>query len=503
MPRSPRLRGAACADLEMRTQAIYHRLPLLLQHASVSLRGLQLKRLRYSAHTRATLRFLLDSDSWSEERFAGYQLERLRRLVAHARCHSPYYAERYAEAGLDEEALHELDDIRKLPIVSKDDIRRHGKRFVSTHLPREKMWTAFTSGTTGTPLAAYHTHRDMQARTAFMQRLAFWYGLGELPRRASFTGKLIVDPDLSKPPFHRTNLALRQQLYSSHHLRTELLASYVAELASFQPQQIDGIASPIYAVADHMLRSGGWGTLRPSLIVPTSETLWPHIRRRMEEAYAAPVANQYGSQEGAPLAYECPWGGFHVCPESGVFEVLAADGGRCPPGRVGRLVVTSFLSEGMPLIRYDIGDLASWREGRCPCGRAMPMLTAIEGRIDDMFFTVERGIVPRVDSAFKSLPSSIVATQVAQLGIDRFEVRIIPDRDSFEAAHADVLVHNLHQYLGGSVRIESKLVDELPRAAGGKLRAMVNECSDPAVRNAIADAWNLQGVEPAVEGQRP
>lgn len=478
----------------MSWQSLYPHLPVALQHAAVTVRGLQLRRRRYTSHTQKFLRFLLESEGWSAEDLALYQLQQLRRLVAHARRFSPYYAERFRETGIDERSLHEPGDVQALPILPKEDLRRRGDEVVSTHLPRKKMWAAFTSGTSGTPLAAFHTDRNMQERAAFMQRLGNWYGLGELPRRVSFTGKLIVHPDRRTRPLHRNNRALRQQLYSSHHLRPDLLPGYVAEMAEFAPEQIDGIASPIYTVADHMLRSGTTGALRPALVVPTSETLWPHVRERIEKAYEAPVANQYGSQEGAPLAYECPQGGFHVCPESGIFEILDAHGDPCAPGRTGRLVVTSFLSEGMPLIRYEIGDTASWCSDPCSCGRAMPLLAGIEGRVDDMFFSSERGIVARVDSAFKSLPLSIVATQVAQVGPDHFEVRIIPDEERFETRHSETLVENLRDYLGNSVRIEAKLVEDLPRTPGGKLRAMVNESDDPEVRQAIADAWNVENV---------
>lgn len=474
----------------MSLQALYWRLPVALQHAAVSARGYRLRRLRHTRHSRETLARLLESERWPAARLEAHQAEALARLVGHARRHSPYYAERYRALGLDERSIRGLGDLARLPVVAKEELRRENDRFVSTHLPRRAMWPAATSGTTGTPIAAYHTHEAMQERVAFLARLAAWYGLGERPRRASFTGKLVVDPDSTRPPFHRTNRALRQQLYSSHHLRGELLGRYVDELAAFGPELIDGIASPIYAVADHLLRSGRRGEVAPALVMPTSETLWPHVRERIAAAFAAPVANQYGSQEGAPIAYECPRGGFHVCSESGIFEVLRPDGAPCPPGELGRLVVTSFLSDGMPLIRYDIGDTAAWRAGTCPCGRELPLLAGIEGRIDDMFFTSERGVVPRLDSAFKSLPATIVASQVAQVDLDRFELRIVPDPESFRAEHADTLVANLHDYLGRSVRIEVALVSELPRTAGGKLRAMVNECDRPEVRDPIARGWN-------------
>ena len=116
------------------------------------------------------------------------------------------------------------------------------------------------------------------------------------------------------------------------------------------------------------------------------------------------------------------------------------------------------------------------------------MLETIEGRIDDMFFTIERGVISRVDSAFKNLPNAIKATQVAQVGLNQFQVRIVPDRNTYREEYADTLVENLHYYLGNSAVIDVKLVSEIQRTSGGKLRAMVNECK--TVQNDILTTLN-------------
>lgn len=471
-------------------ESVYERAPWPLQHALTSLRGLQLRRLRYTAHTWRTLERLTESQYWSLDRLREHQLTRLREIVRHACELSPYYQRRYRDAGVDASTIRSLDDIGKLPIVPRNDLRKYTAEFVRRDIPCEQMWVANTSGTSGSPLSVYFTHADMQERIAFMERLYQWYTPGLWRRRASFTGKLIVDPENVSGPVHRTNLAINQQLYSSHHLRPQLMDRYVRELSAFAPQQIDGIASPIFAVADYVLRAGHTGRIRPSVVIPTSETIWPHIRDRLSRAFDCPVANQYGSQEGAPIAYECPAGGFHQCLESGVFEVLRPDDTTCGPGEAGRLVVTSFFSSGTPLIRYEIGDIASTRDGVCVCGRALPLLEQIDGRIDDMFFTVERGLVTKLDSAFKGLPNSIVAAQVAQIALDAFELRVIPDREMFEPPHAEVVVEHLREYLGRASRIEIHVVDDLPRSRGGKVRAMVNECTDPVVVKAITNDWS-------------
>lgn len=472
------------------SEKIYSHSPIWGQNILTTLRGWQLRRLRYTQHTQKVFEFLMASQSWTLAQFEKYQCEQLRLLVQHAMQYSPYYRQRYTELKIDPATLGTLVDLQSLPIIGKEEFRRNNDQFVSTHIERKQMWVAHTSGTTGTPLTAFHTYPSVQERVAFMERLYHWYTPKRWPKRASFTGKLMVDPEQSKSPFHRTNLALNQQLYSSHHLIEQNLDRYVEELSRFAPDQIDGIASTIHVVANHLLRTGRVGTVLPNVVIPTSETLWPFVREQMEQAFLCKVANQYGSQEGAPLAYECPEGGFHICPESGIFEILNSNAEPCPPGETGRLVVTSFLSQGMPLIRYDIGDLASWREGTCSCGRKMPLLQTIEGRVDDMFFTRERGVVSRVDSAFKSLPSSIIATQVAQISLDQFEVRIVPDLALYKPEQGEMLKEHLHDYLGKSVRIEVIIVPSLKRTPGGKMPVMVNECKDVMVKDAIIQKWN-------------
>ena len=208
----------------------------------------------------------------------------------------------------------------------------------------------------------------------------------------------------------------------------------------------------------------------------------------MQKGFKSKLSNQYGSQEGAPIAYECSKNGFHISPESGIFEILRPDNSPCSPGELGRLVVTSFLSYGTPLIRYDIGDLGSMTNNLCLCGREMPLLDNIQGRVDDMFFTKDKGVITRVDSAFKSMPNAIIATQVIQKSLNTFEVKIIPDKNIFKDDYSKVLVDNLRDYIGDSAEIRIELVSEIKRTSGGKIRAMVNESED--VHNEVLGFWN-------------
>jgi len=474
-------------DLALRA---YERFPSPVQHALTSARGLQLRRLRYTEQTWRLLEELEASQWWPAERHRDNQLARLVRLVEHAYETSPHYRAKYRAAGVSPRDVRSLDDLAKLPILEKEELRRSSDAVVSTAFSRKRMWAAYTSGTSGMPLCAYFTPDAVRERIALCERAYRWYNPVRFRRRASFTGKLIVPVDREPRALHRRNYAINQFLFSSHHLTERWLPQYLRELGEIAPDQIDGILSPIFVVAQHAIATGHAGIARTRVLFPTSETLWAHMRRSLSDAFGCAVANFYGSQEGAPIAYECPHGGFHMCPESGVFEILRKDGSPCAAGEVGHLVVTSFTSEGTPLIRYAIGDVASTASGECPCGRKMPLLAFVHGRADDMFFTTERGIVPRVDSAFKAMPSCILATQVAQVGRDAFEVRIAVDRASYRSEYGEQLLHNLTDYLGRGAKLELKFLDAIPTTAGGKVRAQVNECRDAPELRDIREAWD-------------
>jgi phenylacetate-CoA ligase len=471
---------------------LYEKMPPFMQDAATTVRGLKLRRLRYTARTWEMLDRLREQQWWPKEKLEDLQAEKLLRMVRHAYDTVPMYRRNWDLANIKPGDVRSLADIRKLPILAKEDFRRsNADAAVSIAYPRESMWTAYTSGTSGTPLRAYFTHEDMQVRIAHLELLYQWYNPKRWRRRASFTGKLIVNTSRASTTVCRPNLAIRQWLFSSHHLSEKYFPIYREDLSRVNPEQIDGILSPIYIVAQSLIASGHKGLIRPRVVVVTSETLWEYMRSVIEQAFGCKVANQYGSQEGAPLAFECERGGFHISAESGIFEVLKLDGSGepCAPGEVGRLVVTSFVNHGTPLVRYDIGDVAALSADSCPCGRKMPMLAFVHGRAEDMFYTRSRGIVPKVDSAFKSMPAAILATQVAQVGIDDFEVRMAVDHATYRAEYGEQLAHNLTAYLG-DVKIKVLIMDKIPVTEGGKVRAQVNECKSLAEFREIREAWD-------------
>lgn len=464
----------------MRVEKIYERAPVTLQNLMVSLKGWQIHRVRYrsKAHYQAC-RELQANEQLVPDDLKALQFEQLRAFVAHCYRESPYYRRRFEAAGLQPEDIRQPDDIVKIPLLPKQDLRAHTGLFYTQKI-RPHMIDVHTSGTTGSPLTVYFLPEDIGRRYAFLERCRRWAGVAIGQRRASFTGQSIISKRQSRPPFWRYNQPGRQWLFSSYHLSPNYLPAYINALAQIQPEIIDGYPSAIHVVADQILRRGDVGRVTPKAIITSAETVLPHQRQAIETAFQAKLYNQYASSEGAPFASECKLGRLHVHPDSGIFEILGPDGAPVPPGQPGQMVVTSFTTRLTPLLRYAIGDVAVPEDEslRCACGLPFPLLQDITGRVDDILRTPDRGFVGRLDTVFKKLPNSIIEAQIVQTTPQEIVLRLVPDPARYRPEHANLVLAEMRKRLGQVIDIRVEQVEHIPRSANGKMRPVVNLCGD-------------------------
>ena len=343
-----------------------------------------------------------------------------------------------------------------------------------------KLTPSHTSGSTGAPLTVYFSLADIGQRHAFLERCRRWAGVRIGQRRATFTGRNIIPPRQIKPPFWRYNRPGKQLLFSSYHLLPENLNAYMAALEQFQPEIIDGYPSAIHIIAEHALRTGINGYVKPGAVLVSAETVFPHQRRAIEGAFHAKLYNQYASSEGAPFISECRSGRLHVHLDSGLIEIVDLQGNPVAPGEIGEMVVTSFTTRVTPLLRYAIGDTAipSSEDSPCPCGLSFPTVEAIVGRTDDILWSAERGFVGRLDTVFKGVPNTICEAQIVQISPEAIILNLVPDRPKYRRHHADKVVEEMRKKLGHMIAIRVEEVESIPRSVNGKMRSVVNLCSD-------------------------
>jgi phenylacetate-CoA ligase len=460
-------------------ERIYNLLPVALQDAAVSIKGWQFHRDRYLSRSFAeTTRLLEQNEKLSLADLMDLQFREFQAFAEHCYQKSSYYRQLWDSRQLRPGDIKCAQDIRSAPIALKSDLRGRTTEFFAGKINRG-MTEAHTSGTTGSPLTVYFSSDDVGKRHAFLDRCRRWAGVRIGMTRATFTGRSIIPQTQSRPPYWRHNYAGNQLLFSSYHLTMENLPAYIGAMEEFQPQILDGYPSAIHIIAEHILRSGRMQTVRPHAILVSAETVLAHQRRAIEEAFGTKLYNQYASSEGAPFVSECMKGRLHVHTDSGLVEILDSKGNPVLAGQTGQMVVTSFTTRVVPLLRFAIGDMATRGEDEraCECGLPFPTIGAIIGRVDDVLYTSDRGYVGRLDTVFKSVPSSIIEAQIVQTSPETIVLRVVPDLPKYRAEHSDRIVKEMRKRLGDVVAIHVEEVREIPRSANGKMRPVVNLCS--------------------------
>ena len=147
---------------------------------------------------------------------------------------------------------------------------------------------------------------------------------------------------------------------------------------------LTGYAVSYYLLAKIILEQGLKAPPGIKAIITTSEKVTFEMRQTMEQAFHCKVFEEYSTVENVLFASECEHGRLHVSPDVAVVEILRPDGSACLPGEAGEVVATSLMRTYQPLIRFRLGDMAMWDAEPCPCGRQMPVIKEVIGRIEDV-----------------------------------------------------------------------------------------------------------------------
>jgi phenylacetate-CoA ligase len=232
-----------------------------------------------------------------------------------------------------------------------------------------------------------------------------------------------------------------------------------------------GYTSSLYALAHEVLRLRR-RDLAMKVAITNAEPLSPEHRQVIQDAFQCPVRETYGLAEMVVAASECEAGRLHLWPEMGVAEVHDAG-----PDGTGDLVCTGLMNRAMPLIRYRVGDRAALDTAgnACGCGRTLPLLSHVEGRLDDAVYTRDGRRIGRLDPVFKTrLP--LHEAQIVQESLSRVRVRVVAGPEVDDAA-LQPICDRLRDRLG-DVEIVLERVDRIPRTARGKFRSVICELPD-------------------------
>jgi len=453
-------------------ESAYYKSPVWIQNLAVTALGYRLRHQRTGAEAAELVRALAETERASASQVQDYVDAQLRAIVAHAFHQVPYYRRLSQQIGVKASDIQSVRDLAKLPILEREPIRLAPRDFVAADVEREhRLIKLSTSGTTGTPLTMFCDIASRRRHYAFWTRLRAWFGITPGTYRATFFGRVVCPRGQDQPPFWRVDRFQRNYLFSSHHLHREHLASYSEALRRLQPPEIIGYPSSLHTVAAYLLERG-LTDIRPRVVFTTAETLLPHQRRAIEEAFGTTVVDQYGSVEMVHFVSQCEEGNYHVHPEHGLLEAVGPDGKPVPPETPGDAVCTTFVNRAMPLLRYRLGDRVMLRHGPCSCGRHFPMVAVILGRIDDVLVTPSGRPLGRLTPVFGDL-TGIREAQIVQPSLDRLVVKLVVG-DAFSERQRERLLYELRKRTADEVRVDFEIVSEIAREPSGKVRGVVS-----------------------------
>jgi phenylacetate-CoA ligase len=452
---------------------LYRASPVWLQHLEVSAFGFVWKRRRYGGRFRRAVAEFAAREASSPEAWRTYQTHALRQLLADAFGSVPHYRETLQRLGLGAADLEtfRLDDLPQLPRLGKQTIREHPEAFISTTASAKRLHTYLTSGTTGTPLAVKFT--DLMHQTwsaAYETRVRRWAGVHRDMSRAMIGGRVVVPSANAGPPFWRYNVSERQLYLSAFHIAPSTAPHYVAALNRFRPAYLAGYASSHFFLA-RMICEQQLRVHQPRAVLTSSETLTAEMRATIERAYGCRVFDSYSGVEACCLASECEHQRLHLSPDVGIVELLTADGRACAPGEAGEIVATGLLNFVQPLVRYRTGDWAIASETPCPCGRHMPVLRQLVGRLEDTVVGRDGREMVRFHGLFVGL-GRVREGQVIQESPSRIRVRLVVDPGFGETERA-IIRQRLEERLG-PVEVYLEPVDRIERTERGKFRAVIS-----------------------------
>lgn len=328
-----------------------------------------------------TLEFLRKSQFWDSEKIHDYQLMKLKTLVDYAKNNVPYYEDLFKNLKLCSRDINSLNDIEKIPILTKKILQEQGDRLISREFSKFNVKKGKTGGTTGVPSIVYKDSNNRSYTWASYYRWYEWMNINYYDSVTTLWGAPTV---LFKHPGALIYAKLKHSIqnninFNSFELTDEKMRLIHASLLKNKPVLFKGYLSSLLDFAKY-IEANNFQVPKLKAISTTTETLFQHNRIYLERVFKAPIFDQYGCGEVSAISYECSkHNGLHINQEHVVCEVLD-DYSMSIVEKTGRVIVTDLDNYVMPFIRYENGDLAKLSSSSCSCGVNQPLMLSIEGR---------------------------------------------------------------------------------------------------------------------------
>jgi phenylacetate-CoA ligase len=386
----------------------------------------------------------------------------------------PYYHKLFKQLKLEPSDIKTVKDLEKLPILTKDIIRKNWDDFKPVNLDSMRYSVFPTGGSTGSPFRFRLLRYDRFLAGAMLYR-GWGYGGYELGDRMVLMGGASLDVGIDSYMVTRAHEISRNiRKLSSFDMGTENMRQYAKVINSFKPKFIRGYASSINFFSS-FIDQEKLEITAPQAIFTTAEKLMPHMRKNIENVFGREVYDTYGMNDGGISAFECSeHNGLHIDTERSIMEVVDNNNLQLEDG-VGEILATSLHNYAMPFIRYNTGDIGHIINDTCGCGRGSKLLKEVIGRQQEMLKTPEEKFVHGEFFVyiFKKI-NGVTEFQVIQKKLENITINMVLEKD-FDEKQLDTIREIVKRKSPGW-EVEFRYVDKIERTGyAGKYKFVKSE----------------------------
>ncbi len=450
-------------------KAIYKKSPVLIQNIFVTLVNIRVlyKKYRY-------LPILNSMKSISSNIFKTTQtnsdeslLQRLNHFITYATQHSSYYHERIEQYP----TLTKLDELAHLPLIKKQTLKKEVSSFYSKEVSSLNSTVLHTSGTTGSPLTIKVSISDLQHRFRLLLKTMIEFGYDPQKPLGRISGEDLADAK----NIYRKDYLNHHIFLSAFHLSQQSVKQYYDAIITNNIKALEGYPSVIYTMAK-LFELNNLSVSCVKHVFTTAEKLHAHQKEKIESVFNCHVFDYYGSNDQSIFIFTCKNGHLHTANSTGILEVLNSKSQPVAPGEAGRMIVTSFTSHFMPLIRYDIGDQCIIsKDQSCSCGSGGTIIDEIIGRDEDVFKTIDGIYITRFSVILKKLPSAVIESQLV-LSQKNIDVTLYYCAyHTIEAVEFEPFEKIFHEKVGHQYKLTIIKVTKISKSHKGKAKAVIIE----------------------------
>jgi phenylacetate-CoA ligase len=370
------------------------------------------------------------------------------------------------------EEIECAEDLRKLPILTKDIIRNHSNELLAKNILDMKTYWARTGGTTGERVQICRTKECAAWGNMCFERGLSWGGKSvDEPAVRLFGGSLGIDRTSLT---HRLGTIFRRDLFiPAYELRLDNARSYIARIRRSRHRFIIGYPSTIYRLAVLSRELGQ--EIEFAVAFPTAELLLPEWEETIRKTFKCSILPYYGSGEVSSLGFSAPeTKGYLIPEEHALIEVMQADGTMQLYGD-GRFLITDLDNYAMPIIRYANGDAGkiSGLNGQFPFSR----IERLDGRSNSLLMTDKGDLISGVIgvSVFR-FTTSVKSYRIIQEEPLQITIKVVPKADDVSEDDERLILGLFTKYLGERMKIAIEKVPSLPAPPSGKSVFVVNHC---------------------------